>query len=233
MIQGRKQIEYPASEKRAVLMFVRTPEKGKVKSRLSGVLGEEITLELYKNFVMDLIETLNRGKFHFSIYFYPPDSKEKMVSWLGSKYSFMPQEGNDLGERMKNAFTLSFLQEFRHVIAIGSDSPDLPDKIIEKAFLSLVNNDSVIGPCFDGGYYLIGFRSETFIPDPFKGIEWGTDNVFENTLKILKENYQKTHILPKWRDIDRHEDLIRFAAMNKDRPSNTMRCLLSHKEILE
>jgi len=217
-------------------MFVKSPEKGMAKSRLSKTLGEEIALELYKNFVMDLIETLNKENYHFSIYFYPPDSKIKMASWLGNRYSYIPQDGKDLGERMKNAFMLTFLQKFRYVITIGSDSPDLPSGIIEEAFLSLMDNDSVIGPSIDGGYYLIGFRAGAFIPEPFNGIEWGADNVFESTLKTLKENYQKTHILPEWRDIDRHEDLLRLAEANRNTlfaRSNTMRYLMAHKEILE
>lgn len=222
-------------QERIVLMFVKSPEKGKVKSRLSFRINEKTVLNLYKCFVKDLLRTLKKGSFHFSICFYPSDAKDKMIDWLGKRYSYVPQKGRNLGERMKNGFTFSFSKGYKYVIIIGSDSPDLSNEIIEAAFHSLKLRDAVIGPSFDGGYYLIGFKAGTFLPKIFEQIRWGSETVFNDTLNIFKKNNYKIRILPKRIDIDRHDDLKRFAEKNRNTPfadSDTMRYLLNHKEIL-
>ena len=65
----------------------------------------------------------------------------------------------------------------------------------------------MIGPAFDGGYYLIGFKDKTFSPQVFEGIAWGTKTVFDETMKKLKSFRRVVHTLPYQRDIDTAEDL--------------------------
>ena len=84
------------------------------------------------------------------------------------------------------------------------------------AFKALDVNDIVIGPSADGGYYLIGFRHNSFLPEVFKGISWGTDTVLKDTLKILREKNYRAHILPELRDVDTIEDLKALYERNKD-----------------
>lgn len=141
----------------------------------------------------------------------------------------MPQQGKNLGERMQNSFVQAFLQGFHRVIIIGSDSPDLPRTFIEEAFSALKTMDSVIGPACDGGYYLIGFRKETFFPEVFTGITWSTDKVFEESCARLKNAGRKTYILPPWHDIDTLADLQELIRRSKNGPfdcSKTMSFLL-------
>jgi len=108
---------------------------------------------------------------------------------------------------MKNGFMGALAVNFKRVVLIGSDIPDLPLEFIEEAFRSLNENDTVIGPSFDGGYYLIGFKDKKFSPRAFKGIPWGTNRVFEDTMKILKREGLTVHTLQPRRDIDTIEDL--------------------------
>jgi glycosyltransferase A (GT-A) superfamily protein (DUF2064 family) len=108
---------------------------------------------------------------------------------------------------MRNAFIEAFEMGFRRVVLIGSDIPDLPLDFIEEAFTSLKESDVVIGPAYDGGYYLIGFKDKTFSPQIFEGITWGTKNVFDQTMKKLKRSRRVVHILPYHRDIDTMDDL--------------------------
>lgn len=197
-----------------VLLFVKLPEKGKVKSRLSKNLDETIVLSLYKKFVLDLVDTLKKGGYSFKICFTPPDSKGKFSDWLGKEYSYMPQKGLDLGERMKNAFIESFSEGCLNVLIIGSDVPDLPNTLLDKA-LELCNDHAVIGPAFDGGYYLIGFNHNTFLPEIFDGIPWSTGEVFGRTMEIFNKYNHKVHILQKWRDVDSLDDLRALAERNK------------------
>jgi glycosyltransferase A (GT-A) superfamily protein (DUF2064 family) len=96
---------------------------------------------------------------------------------------------------------------YKRVVLIGSDIPDLPMKYIEEAFQSLKRMDAVIGPAYDGGYYLIGFKDKTFSPQVFEGIAWGTTSVFDETMKKLNRFGRAVHTLPWQRDIDTAEDL--------------------------
>jgi len=195
------------SGKNCILFFVKYPEEGLVKTRLSAELNETIAVELYKNFVLDLLVMLEEIGLPFRICFSPDNSREKFIGWLGDKYTYMLQQGEDLGQRMRNALSQTFAQGFNRAIIIGSDSPDLPADLIHEAFASLDTHDAVIGPSVDGGYYLIGFKNDAFLPEAFAGIQWSTDTVFEETLKILEEAELSVYKLPEWRDIDTFADL--------------------------
>ena len=201
--------------KSCLLLFLKYPERGKVKSRLAKDLNKDIALLLYKNFILDLLDTLKKGRFIIKICFHPPESKEKMSDWLGNDYDYMPQKGKDLGERMKNAFTTVYSEGFLKAVLIGSDIPDLNYTVLNEAYKS-DDHDAVIGPASDGGYYLIGFKNQSFLPDIFEGIEWGTGAVFKKTIDILKKNNRRVRILPEWQDIDRVEDLRALFNRNRD-----------------
>jgi hypothetical protein len=87
----------------------------------------------------------------------------------------------------------------------------LPKELIIKAMTELSRHDAVIGPSHDGGYYLIGFRSDTFIADIFKDISWSTDAVYSETTRKLSEQGLNVCILPIWRDVDTYTDLMDLA----------------------
>jgi rSAM/selenodomain-associated transferase 1 len=195
---------------RCLLFFVKNPERGKVKSRLAAVIGGDSAVRLYKNLVVQMLSTLKEGTFPLYICFFPKSAQKPTKNWLGSEYCFIPQNGKDLGERMRNGFIEAFEMGFKRVVLIGSDIPDLPLEFIEEAFITLNKNDVVIGPAFDGGYYLIGFKDKSFFPQLFEGIAWGTQNVFGETIEKLKRFRRVVHTLPYLRDIDTAEDLKRL-----------------------
>jgi len=166
-----------------------------------------MAVKLYKRFVLEMLATLNKGTFLFYICFHSGDDLNDLRNWLGGHYLYMRQIGENLGERMKNAFIEAFSMNFKRVVLIGSDIPGLPLEFIEEAFQSLEEKNVAIGPSFDGGYYLIGFRDKTFLPRPFEKIHWSTSRVFEETMKILEHEGLTVHVLPPRRDIDTVEDL--------------------------
>ena len=192
---------------RCLLFFIKNPERGKVKTRLASAVGGEMAVRLYKRFLLEMLSTLNKGTFLFYLCFYPADALEDLRKWLGEEYLYMTQQGEDLGERMKNGFMEALAMKFKRVVLIGSDIPDLPLEFIEEAFTSLQEKDVVIGPSLDGGYYLIGFKDKTFSARAFEGIHWSTESVFEKTLKVLKQEGLTVHTLQPLRDIDTVEDL--------------------------
>jgi rSAM/selenodomain-associated transferase 1 len=195
------------TEYRRLVIFTKFPERGQVKSRLAKDLGEERAADLYRCFIEDLLARLSRGPYRFLMAFYPVGKEREIKEMFGNEFSYMAQAGDNLGERMKNSFIRCFSEGAQSVVVIGSDSPDLPAWIIEEAFFSLDDHDAVIGPSVDGGYYLIGFRRETFNPDVFAGPSWGMEKVFRQTMTILQETGALVYVLPVWQDIDRPEDI--------------------------
>ncbi|HXW69332.1 MAG TPA: TIGR04282 family arsenosugar biosynthesis glycosyltransferase [Dissulfurispiraceae bacterium] len=195
-------------DRSAILLFIKSPEKGKVKSRLAKTIGEDAALDAYKCLVNCTLENLKAGCYLLKLYFYPPDSGAIIKSWLGNAYYYAPQQGTGLGDRMKSAFVQAFSEGLEKVLVIGSDIPDLSIPLIDEAFVALDTSDAVIGPANDGGYYLIGFNRGNFLPDIFQGIEWSTDSVFNQTMKVFGKSSLKVHVLTELTDVDTYEDLL-------------------------
>jgi len=220
--------------KKCVLLFVKYPTRGRVKTRLAEQIGEEAALGLYKNFVTDILATLKKLDVDFKIVFDPAESEDMFQRWLGKEYSYVAQVGQGLGERIKNAFLQAFGEGFDSAVVIGSDSPDLSAERLKLAFEGLCGDDAVIGPSSDGGYYVIGFAKDSFLPEAFDGIGWSSDRVFEQTSDILRGHGLKYRLLPVWHDVDNLADLKLFAQRNEKSAfsdSATMRYFAEHKDI--
>jgi rSAM/selenodomain-associated transferase 1 len=191
---------------------------GKVKTRLAAEIGEQATASLYKCFVEDLLSMIKNVDSGLQLCFHPPEAMTQVQRWLGNQHSYRPQRGDDLGSRLKNAFTGAFEDGFSKVVAIGSDSPDLPEEFLREAFDKLESHDAVIGPASDGGYYLIGFSEDTFLEEAFDDIAWSTSAVCDQTQARLKAHGLNVHLLPLWHDVDRQSDLDRLLARNENSP---------------
>ena len=207
---------HPVELDGCILLFVKLPEEGDVKTRLAKEIGPDFVQTLYRNFVLDLLETLKRGKWPIIINYHPPESGKAISSWLGKNYLYSPQNGADLGERMKNAFKDAFASGFSKAVIIGSDMPDLELSVLSKAFSALDSDDVVMGPAVDGGYYLMGFRQTCFLPKVFEGISWGTDSVFKDTLTILGKKNCQVNMLHELRDVDTIDDLRSLYYRNRN-----------------
>jgi len=198
-----------------ILLFVKTPVEGRVKSRLAASLGDGPALELYRCFVLDILDTIAACGHEVIIFYDPPGQQDDITGWLGSGRDYRPQEGIDLGERMELAFRSAFSSGASRTILIGSDFPDLPAKILIEAFDELERHDAVLGPALDGGYYLIGSNRDGFRSEVFHNIPWSTSAVFEETMQVLSRTGAQVHLLPQWRDVDRIEDLHALYERNK------------------
>jgi uncharacterized protein len=200
-----------------VILFVKFPEKGKVKSRLARHLDGDVVLMLYECMVMDAIDMLRNGHFPFRICFDPPAEHERMERWLGQQYRYMPQLGDNLGERMEKAFSCIFSEKIDEAVLVGSDIPGMTSAILDEAFLSLMNHDCVIGPASDGGYYLIGFRKSAFYPPIFYDMPWSTSGVFHETVLRLGLASLSVHVLPECSDLDTRADLVKLLVERCDK----------------
>jgi rSAM/selenodomain-associated transferase 1 len=219
-------LNLPPKPDRCLAVFVRHPEPGKVKTRLARTYGDPFAAELYGYFVDDLLEALAPGNYHLEIFFTPAEREIEIRQRFGARFRCSPQEGEGLGDRMEKAFRSCFAKGFAATLLIGSDVPDLTAEVVEQAFQALENGqDVVVGPAFDGGYYLIGFRPDTFDPAVFTGMPWGENTVFEKTMNRLHARGYQLHLAPSWHDIDTEKDLADLQARHQNtafRRSRTM-----------
>jgi rSAM/selenodomain-associated transferase 1 len=187
-----------------LIIFVRNQQKGKVKSRLAQSIGDDKALEVYKyllQFTRDITHSVNCNHFVFySSYVHVQDMFDD------DYFSKHVQEGEDLGERMMNAFKKVFELGCKKVCIIGSDCNELTPDIFEQAFEKLGSNDVVVGPSADGGFYLLGMNQ--LQENIFKGKDWGTSTVLDDTLTSIDSAGVSHSLLPQLNDIDTIEDLL-------------------------
>ncbi|MEX2435241.1 MAG: TIGR04282 family arsenosugar biosynthesis glycosyltransferase [Balneolaceae bacterium] len=186
-----------------LMVFVKNPEKGKVKTRLAKSIGDLKALLVYKkllNYTVQVASGVPVSKqVWYSSFIDYKDSIDQIV------FEKRLQEGDDLGARMKKAFARAFDEGFDRVLIIGSDCPGLTEEMILNAFNVLDNQQVVIGPSEDGGYYLLGMRK--FIPDLFSDVNWSTETVYDETVETVKNMGLSYSTLPVLNDIDTEADL--------------------------
>lgn len=202
-------------EKTIYILFAKEPEVGKVKIRLAEEIGPVASARLYKAFLEDILSSLNILRQPFAVAYTPSGAGEYFAAAAGPAAELFSQRGLDLGERMNNAFVRQFAQGYDKVILIGSDIPLLSPEILGEARGALTSHPVVLGPCRDGGYYLIGLRNP--MPELFTGIAWGTAQVLRDTVSILRRRRCNYRILPELGDIDFAHDLQQLTAELKSR----------------
>uniref|UniRef100_B8HVI6 Glycosyltransferase n=1 Tax=Cyanothece sp. (strain PCC 7425 / ATCC 29141) TaxID=395961 RepID=B8HVI6_CYAP4 len=189
-----------------VLLFVKVPQPGRVKTRLAEAIGIDHATQLYQTFGLDLLNLLRQLPADLLIYYTPVGAEATLQAWLGREWPYYAQVGEDLGARLTAAFSHAFALGYQRAIVLGSDSPDIPLAYLQEALEVLQHHQVAIGPTRDGGYYTIGFSAANFLPQAFSGIAWSTETVFDRTLERLKA-HTAVHILPPWYDVDTLADL--------------------------
>ncbi len=203
----------------AVVIMAKAPAPNEVKTRLIPPLKAEEASNLYHNFLLDKIEQVKSIEASRFISYTPETSEAFFRSIIPSGFSLINQEGADLGERLVNVSNGLFAQGAEKVVILDSDTPNLPSDHIREALSRLDEVDVVLGPCEDGGYYLIGMRS--FMPELFIGIPWSTSRVSELTIMKAHEAGLTISLLHGWYDIDTAIDLKR---LKKDQDSPSEKC---------
>ncbi|MEZ4874239.1 MAG: TIGR04282 family arsenosugar biosynthesis glycosyltransferase [Flavobacteriaceae bacterium] len=191
---------FPTSKK-LLLIFTRNPELGKCKTRLAAKVGDRTALAIYTFLLKHTVQISKNVSADKYVYYSDAIGEEDL--WDLSIFHKRLQKGSHLGERMQNAFEQGFKDGYQKIVIIGSDLYDLTTEEIDQAFLALKDNDFVVGPAEDGGYYLLGMKS--LRPALFLSKEWGSSSVLEETLAHLPK--ERTVLLPKKNDIDTYEDI--------------------------
>ena len=190
----------------SVIVFIKNPQLGHVKTRLAKDVGDEKALEIYlklaahtKKVLTEMVDTER--------YVYYSDFIDENDDWSTDLFIKKLQSEGDLGDRMKEAFGEVFSQSDRTII-IGSDCAQLSAKHIQRAIDALDDNNVVIGPSLDGGYYLLGMDSH--YPFLFEGVEWSTDSVFETTKHKALERELSVAEIETLSDIDSIDDWEKY-----------------------
>ena len=191
-------------DKNLIITFTRNPELGKVKTRLAKTIGNPSALAIYKKLLKHTESVLKPLTCDKAVYY----SVKIRVNdiWDSNMYQKHQQNGDDLGERMANAFKNGFKSDYQKIIIVGSDLYDLKTAHINQAFEALENNDVVLGPAEDGGYYLLGMKQ--FYPKLFQNKNWGTSSVLKDTLENLEQ--ENVFLLDTLNDIDVMDDIEQY-----------------------
>ena len=191
----------------ALIVFVKAPAPGQVKTRLCPPLTPGQAAALYLAFVQDTVATADKVSGARVEIAYDACGAAADLGWLGpsAPSRFFLQQGADLGRRLQHAFAKTFAGGARKAVVIGSDIPDLEPAIVESAFGLLDVKDAVLGPAEDGGYYLVGLKRPN--PSLFAGIHWSTSTVFSETLARVEAGGLTLGLLARRADVDAAADL--------------------------
>jgi rSAM/selenodomain-associated transferase 1 len=199
-----------------VSIFAKFPEPGSVKTRLVPELGAERAAELAEAFLEDTVAMVRKLSWAECIIaatraFARPYFKPEEV-WLQSE--------GDLGERLEKILRLA-LKRCKMVLAIGSDTPNLPPAYLDSARQALATADAVLGPSLDGGFYLIGLKDCPI--GVLDGIQWSHSTTLAATIAKLEQFGMKTVLTNPWYDVDSHDDLERLRRQLASDPASAPR----------
>ena len=196
----------------SVLIFLKCPRPGFVKTRLAKSLGDEEACQVYQKLVSHTLKQIP-ADWPLRIHFAPADAIVEMTDWLGSEHTFVPQPDGDLGHRLDVACQQAFAEENTSgVILLGGDCPGLNTSHLLECAELLAEKKPVIGPSEDGGYWLLGLPS----PDSrlFKNIPWSTSEVLPKTLALFAEKKQTPTQLDTLFDVDEEETYQKALTQN-------------------
>ena len=217
--------------RRAIVIFVKHPEPGRVKTRLAATVGADRAAEIYRQLAAEVFSRLPDDS-ELIAFFDPPERRAEIERWLtglasGKPLHFFSQSPGDLGTRLKHAFAETFALGFDQIAVIGTDCPEIDAALFHETWTALDAGNVVLGPSEDGGYYLIALAGPC--APLFHEIPWSTDRVLAETLARAVAENRRVHRLPVRCDVDTEEDWRkaerRLVSARFDRPSYHMELL--------
>ncbi len=197
-----------------LVIFVKAPRPGQVKTRLASSIGAEEAAKAYELLAGRLFQNLEELP-DVELRFTPDDAGDELRPWLREGWTLAPQGRGDLGDRLHSAFLSAFAAGCEKVAIIGSDCPDVTAVDIRETWTRLHNRDLVLGPATDGGYWLIALKRPC--ADLFRNIAWSTDQVLAQTIAAGTDAGLRIERLRRLTDIDTAKEWQEFQARESDR----------------
>jgi rSAM/selenodomain-associated transferase 1 len=186
-----------------LLVFLRAPRPGAVKSRLAATVGPDRALAIYRDLAERVLAAIPAG-FEVELRYTPDSAGSEVTGWARPGWQLAPQGEGDLGARLQRAADDAWARGARRVLVIGTDSPEITGRDLHDARSALESHDVVLGPALDGGYWLIGLRQP--LPGIFHGIPWSTAEVLATTVSAAQAAGRTVHRLRPLGDIDTEAD---------------------------
>ena len=213
----------------ALIVMAKRPFPGQTKTRLTPPLSAADAADLYACFLRDVIDLACALPGVTPFIAYAPQEAAAYFQALAPGVQLIPQVGETLGERLN--FVLTYCQQagYNQVAAMNSDSPTLPQYYLAQAFeeLNHAGTDVVLGPCEDGGYYLIGWKRP--YPRLVRDVEMSTPQVLQDTLTLAADEGLRVALLPAWYDVDDAADLRRVFTELQAAPNDSF----THRFLLD
>lgn len=217
----------------AVIIMVKAPRAGSVKTRLTPPLSEMDAAALAACFAQDTVNGASRVTSEVIIAYAPADGREMLEAFLPDGLRWLEQRGEDLGERLEAVAAQAFATGFGPLVFIGADSPTLPSQFIATAIDSLAaaESDIALGPTEDGGFYLVGLRQNTH--GLFRNIAWSTSQAYAHASRNAARLGLRLLELPPWYDVDTPADLERLRSELSGDEQARMRAPATYQWLLE
>jgi rSAM/selenodomain-associated transferase 1 len=201
----------------ALLVIAKQPAAGHTKTRLTPPLAPADAARLYECFLRDTLDIARAVPDVRRLIYYAPAQAAGYFAGLAPDFELTPQQGQDLGERLDHVLTRCLRDGFERVVVMDSDSPTLPPAYVAQAFQALADHEVVLGPCEDGGYYLIGLTRPQ--PRLLREVRMSQPNVLRDTLALARQADLRVALLPAWYDVDTVQELAQLQA-ELARPAN-------------
>ena len=199
---------------RKAFIMSKTPFLGATKTKLDKCIGRVVVKRFTINNIDKIKKIFNSRNKTFNLYYYFSGKYKFRSNSFSYFNNCVKQVGYDMGEKiwyLKKKEKLCF----NSIVLFGSDIPAIRLEKIEKAFDALKKTDVVIGPSYDGGFWLIGFSNKKEICYPFKNIRWSTSHTLVDLLRNLKSLKINYVLIEKLRDIDIFEDYCNYNVGSK------------------
>lgn len=196
----------------ALVLFAKPPVRGAAKTRLAAAIGADAAALVAEALLADtltLCETIGSPRPELVLAF--TDDRSYFAGVVSHRWRLLRQEGAHLGERLENALAALRPSSDDATVFVGMDAPHLPQEFLRRAFDALREFDTVLGPCEDGGYYLVGVRG-IWPRGILAGVRWSTEHALDDTRAAFENAGLGCATLPEWYDIDDVESLRPLAA---------------------
>ncbi|HET6572589.1 MAG TPA: TIGR04282 family arsenosugar biosynthesis glycosyltransferase [Fimbriiglobus sp.] len=193
-----------------VLVFLKYPEPGKVKTRLAAAIGPDRAAALYREWIGVVLRELQPVRERATLVgYHDGGSADRFAEWSALVDDWWQQPAGDLGTRLSVGFATAHARG-GPVLAVGTDCPEIDARLIDRAFDLLQTRDAVFGPAADGGYYLVGTARHR--PDFFEAVRWSSPHTLADHLARCRDSGWSVGLLPELADIDTGDDWQAYLA---------------------